>query len=712
MPPIDLANSAKLGSPENGCWHPKAFDKAVIIIIDALRYDFTVPFQAVDGDHKPKQYHNSLRVLYDTAQSQPQNAVLLPFIADPPTATLQRLKGLTTGTLPTFIDVGSNFAGTAIDEDNMIAQLRNASKRVVHLGDDTWHALFPGYFDPNLTHAYDSFNVWDLHTVDNGVIEHLEPLLRPENVTKWDVLIGHLLGVDHAGHRYGPDHPAMATKLVQMEGFVKSVMNQVDDKTLLIVMGDHGMDSKGDHGGESDDEVEAALWLYSKRPMFGRREGVPPGPSLSAKEQAVAQIDLVPTLSLLLGIPIPFNNLGAPIYEAFAGPKRPDYENLARVFRLTAAQISRYMKEYSRVRNLDSVVTTQLNEYWNSANLKWQGGAKSSTSWREIYPAFELYQKETLDLCKSLWARFDIHSMIHGIAVLSVSLAILAVYARGVEGDPTDLTPALVKRSGVGLLLGASIGTGLGIGIPSIPLVHSIALLTAVGGIIGSLSGFFYAKGRLTSPFPKSTLSWVVVIFTIALSGGFASNSYTIWEDRILLFLITSCSALLLASSLRQEKIADRALGAYHSILFAVLTRFASFSRLCREEQMPYCVSTYYASSSSSTSAVWQLLIPITVALALPAIVKDFYQSTKSYHHSAILWYGFAFRGALWLSVAYWTLNAADDNDWAGFSSKPWVQKVKIMLAQITLGISLTVGYSIYAWPLRSLPSYRDPKDP
>ena len=37
----------------------------------------------------------------------------------------------------------------------------------------------------------------------------------------WDVLIGHFLGVDHCGHRYGPDHPAMADKLTQMNSVIR-----------------------------------------------------------------------------------------------------------------------------------------------------------------------------------------------------------------------------------------------------------------------------------------------------------------------------------------------------------------------------------------------------------------------------------------------------------------------------------------------------------
>jgi len=92
--------------------------QAVVIIIDALRYDFTVPFHPTAEGAKPEIFHNNLPILHETAIQSPQNAFLLPFIADPPTTTLQRLKGLTTGTLPTFIDAGSNFAGTAIDEDN------------------------------------------------------------------------------------------------------------------------------------------------------------------------------------------------------------------------------------------------------------------------------------------------------------------------------------------------------------------------------------------------------------------------------------------------------------------------------------------------------------------------------------------------------------------------------------------------------------------
>lgn len=72
--------------------------------------------------------------------------LLFRFVADPPTTTQLRLKGLTTGTLPTFIDVGQSFGAEAVSEDNIIFQVfahaapeKNANDlpgRAGEIGDD------------------------------------------------------------------------------------------------------------------------------------------------------------------------------------------------------------------------------------------------------------------------------------------------------------------------------------------------------------------------------------------------------------------------------------------------------------------------------------------------------------------------------------------------------------------------------------------------
>ena len=114
-----------------------------------------------------------------------------------------------------------------------------------------------------MTFPYDSFNVEDLHTVDEGVIKHLFPLLEDPS-KPFGFLIGHFLGVDHVGHRVGPDHPSMKAKLQQMNNVLTRVVEKIDDDTLLVVLGDHGMDRSGDHGGDGILEVSSAMWIYSR----------------------------------------------------------------------------------------------------------------------------------------------------------------------------------------------------------------------------------------------------------------------------------------------------------------------------------------------------------------------------------------------------------------------------------------------------------------
>ncbi|RDA91925.1 hypothetical protein CP533_1299 [Ophiocordyceps camponoti-saundersi (nom. inval.)] len=700
-PPTDGGKLASL-DVERGCWHPKTFDRAVVIVIDALRYDFTVPTNA----SLPRQFHNALPFLHASAAARPRHAFLRPFIADPPTTTLQRLKGLTTGTLPTFVDAGSNFAGTAIEEDNLLMQLIRSGKKIAHLGDDTWWSLFPGYFEANISKAYDSFNVWDLHTVDNGVMDNIFPLLeKGERRGQWDLLIGHCLGVDHAGHRYGPDHPAMDAKLRQMDEFVGRVAAAIDEDTLLVVMGDHGMDAKGDHGGESDDEVEAALWMYSKRPVFGRTSPEHETPPPTAKVRPVNQIDLVPTLALLLGIPIPYNSLGQPIEEAFAAA---GWANLAAVSRMAAAGIERYQKSYFDARGV-----TPDTGPGSPADLWTRANAAGAPQPREAYEAFARFQERTLQVCKGLWARFDVPRMVAGVFVAAGGVLLLAIYAtRRSDGEDapgkTEAKRHPDQSYHVDLLRGLWDFRFLAAVALAIAVIIAVCRERSVDGVVAIVMALMVAtvglalRGAgitLAKLLPGSIWGWLSVVFTVVHSLGFASNSYTVWEDSILLFSIATFGAVAAVASFRIENRTDRALAVYHCVAFVVLGRLASYSKLCREEQMPYCTSTYYASASSSTSAPWQLALPFAVFATLPSVVKSFLTPTRSYEGLAPTWIGYVFRGGLFMSAVYWVIDAADNGDWlAGRLEPGWLKSAGVYLAQLSLALAVVAGTTAFTW--------------
>jgi len=63
-----------------------------VIIIDALKYEFAVYNESL-GPETAKPFQNKLPIMRGGSGGR-----LYEFVADPPTTTMQRLKGLTTGT--------------------------------------------------------------------------------------------------------------------------------------------------------------------------------------------------------------------------------------------------------------------------------------------------------------------------------------------------------------------------------------------------------------------------------------------------------------------------------------------------------------------------------------------------------------------------------------------------------------------------------------
>ncbi|XP_022357483.1 GPI ethanolamine phosphate transferase 3 isoform X2 [Enhydra lutris kenyoni] len=396
------------GKP-GACWMASRFSRLVLVLIDALRFDFAHP-QRSHGPGEPPvslPFLGKLDSLQRILEIQPHHARLYQSKADPPTTTMQRLKALTTGSLPTFIDAGSNFASYAIVEDNLIKQLASAGRRVVFMGDDTWKDLFPGAFSQAF--FFPSFNVRDLHTVDNGILEHLYPTM---DSGKWDMLIAHFLGVDHCGHKYGPHHPEMAKKLSQMDQVIQGLVERLENDTLLVVIGDHGMTMTGDHGGDSELEISAALFLYSPKALF---PGAPP-----EEPEIVPQISLVPTLALLLGLPIPFGNIGEVMAELFSEVEdsQPHSSALAQAsaLHLNAQQVSRFLHAYSAAsQDLQITELHRLQNLFSNASADYQRLLQSpqgaEAALQNVITELQQFLRGVRAMCIQSWARFSLGRM-------------------------------------------------------------------------------------------------------------------------------------------------------------------------------------------------------------------------------------------------------------------------------------------------------------
>lgn len=673
---------------ENMCMPPK-FEKAVFLIIDALRFDFVVPVE-----NGPNQYyHNNFPLLHELTQNEPNNAVLLKFMADPPTTTLQRLKGLTTGSLPTFIDAGSNFNGDLVEEDNWILQLHKNDKRVAFMGDDTWTAMFNDYLCPTLNFPYDSLNVWDLHTVDNGVIEHLFPLLEPERLGEWDVLIGHFLGVDHAGHRYGPDHHAMRDKLQQMNEVIGDAISKIDDKTLLVVMGDHGMDPTGNHGGESPPELESTVFFYSKSKHFkaNKKDKVYDTSDYGAHHRAVNQIDLVPSISLLLGLPIPYNNLGFPIDELF--PEK----DLSHASYLTIRQLETYRNSSAELQG-----NSKFAEKYQFLMDNYAQFAGNKKYHRELVLESKVYQSEFLEYCKSLWARFDLLLIGIGITVLILSLSFVITYSRSIPSVRVstmsfEFIGSVIAMTLLGLVLSLSIFIVLrptGVNLKSCLLVGSAAGISI--GLWAPIMDRFsvaWLVNQIYDFFAYNFNSWSAlgILFVIFHCLIFASNSYVIWEDKMVQFFVSTFGfACLYGCSISNKPTFEKILAASHAVTFIVLSRLVSMINLCREEQQPYCVPTF-------KTTWWSVILLHLATFLLPLTIKSFYKLTNSYHSAAPLWIESGMTFLMFMNATYWTFEYLENDDYVQSIAKDWLstsltKSLKLAIARIVLFVVLVLA--------------------
>ncbi|KAF9002881.1 hypothetical protein BDQ17DRAFT_1356258 [Cyathus striatus] len=634
------------------CSLPPTHKRAVLLIIDSLRFDFVTPHPP----QPPSPFHHSILTLPQRlTEKYPKKSFIFNAYADPPTATLQRIKALTTGSLPTFTDLGNNLGPSSIDEDSIIKQLKISGKKVAFMGDDTWMAVFPDSFETNMSFPYESFNVEDLHTVDNGVITHLFPLLKDDS-KPFDFLIGHFMGVDHVGHRVGSDHPSMKSKLTQMNDVLTKVVDELDDDTLLVVLGDHGMDRSGDHGGDGVLETSSALWVYSKGRELTTNSGpVPSGllqystfPGTTIPHRSIQQIDILPTLSLLLGLPIPYNNLGAVIPELFWRDR--EGMELERALELNAAQVKRYLDTcHSKPSG------GELDEAWDSLQAAW-ASAESAAS-----------PGETKFILLSNYSRFNPILMAMGLALLGMSIcASWAAYSSISRSNNKwdDWLKDQLPRIVIGLAGGAVLGliNALDCVLFAAPLVSSVVLI-------------------LSSP-PVS-----IPIILVLHGVTFFSSSFTFWEDKIVPFLAVSSIIpyVLTGFSAPTSRLRYRIVG--FSLLYAIM---------CREEQQPYCRVTFYSSSSLSAPPMISVILAIPTAIALPEAIRCFLKTSRSDVGLAKPFLPVILTPTLLAAASYWIAEWTETFDKLGDEWSPFIRVIRTWISRSAVGWILLAGITLW----------------
>eukprot|EP01116_Phalansterium_solitarium_P013753 TRINITY_DN31158_c0_g1_i1.p1 TRINITY_DN31158_c0_g1~~TRINITY_DN31158_c0_g1_i1.p1 ORF type:complete len:286 (-),score=41.54 TRINITY_DN31158_c0_g1_i1:74-931(-) len=205
----------------------RRFGRLVIMVVDALRAEF------ITADRSNFPFTKKLvtdKKVYNFRS-----------IAQTPTVTLPRIKALTSGRVPSFMDFAMNFNSRELKDDNFVTQLHRAGRELLFYGDDTWLKLFPGHF--LRSDGTTSFFVMDTVEVDNNVSRHIVPELQRRD---WDVMIMHFLGLDHVGHIGGPRSRLMPPKQREMDDIVRLLVRSSLLRLRLVVDGERSASKRED----------------------------------------------------------------------------------------------------------------------------------------------------------------------------------------------------------------------------------------------------------------------------------------------------------------------------------------------------------------------------------------------------------------------------------------------------------------------------------
>ncbi|KAG8353699.1 GPI ethanolamine phosphate transferase 2 [Fusarium venenatum] len=419
LPGLAEFESLDFGSPPNA-----PFDRLIFMVVDALRSDFV--YSDTSG--------------FSYVQSLIRDGSAMPFTANArsPTVTMPRIKSMTTGSIPSFVDLILNFdegdtSSTLASQDTWLAQIKaHDMGKLLMYGDDTWLKLFPNTFDRE--DGTTSFFVADFTEVDNNVTRNIAPELENND---WGLMVLHYLGLDHIGHKAGPKSPNMVPKQEEMDSVVQTLFEAMKtkphlDSTLLVLCGDHGMNDAGNHGASSPGETSPALVFMS--PKLKSISSKLPAPAQPKDEfdfySMVEQSDLAPTIAALLGFPVSKNNLGAfipdflPFWHKTSDQIQILVRNARQILKIVTAAFGSEL--FDSESNIDPCVLeqTEINEVacqWRKLNREAHVLAAGENLDKEWLDEMSQWLRRAQDLMSSMASNYDMLKLYIGQAIAAIA---------------------------------------------------------------------------------------------------------------------------------------------------------------------------------------------------------------------------------------------------------------------------------------------------
>lgn len=298
-------------------------------------------------------------------------------------------------------------------------------------------------------------------------------------------------------------------------------------------------------------------------------------------------------------------------------------------------------------------------------------------------------------MCRSLWARFSLPLIGAGITIIILSIVAFFCAYR-LLGDDTEISEGRLGRARSSILKATAAGLALG-SIAHFPLqgylegvhLHQTCLF---GIALASTLTFMFSYRPTFRREQLTSLPIIPVLHALC----FASNSFTVWEDRIVLFLIITSliPAFLTGFTAPTPRLRYRIVG--FTLLFAACVRLMAISTVCREEQLPYCNVTFYSSPTSSAPPILALLIAPLGAFSIPIVVRRILGISKSERGLAGIFFPWVLTSALFAGTSFWILEWAHSTEFFGDGANALLRLARTVLARVSLVAIVFGGITLW----------------
>lgn len=357
------------------------------------------------------------------------------------------------------------------------------------------------------------------------------------------------------------------------------------------------------------------MFVHSKVPLIGQ------------DQDSVKQIDLIPTLATILGIPIPYSNLGTIITSCLPLPatKITNWTELSSTIWANVQQMTLYIQDYSSLSTIfDTEKIDELKIKYTI--LKGQFNNKNIDDEVFVHNCIE-YLSELREMCEDVWIQFDSFSMTRGLLLCFIPVFFLYTMINCLTTSQLSIVFSKSLIIFIYILTATII-----ISCAVCYYINIISNFFATTYFVSGVAGIFTLSFILIQNWELISINWhemskkyklvdVFYRFVLLVSiCAFFSNSFVVQECYVSLFLLLTLisTTILDLFNISSSKISKSIKNNFKATIrfkfvillafFCVLIRFSMYYWQCREEQNCPESSSQKLSNTSRAQLIFALV--------------------------------------------------------------------------------------------------------